>query len=317
MCLNPKLAWYEYRTIINKNKKLVWTKILHFEKKKDINPDGKNVVSLPCGKCEQCKAAHAMEWGIRANEEAKQWKNNCFLTLTYATKNLPKKRSLREKDLTDFWKRLRKHETGFEEWTYKNKKETPIRYLACGEYGSKTKRPHYHAIVFNWKPNDLRYHKTTKLGDRLYTSKKLENIWQKGYCIIGKVTADSAAYVARYTTKKLTEKETIRKGREKEFLRMSRKLAIGWTMWSDETRRQEIIKDEGIWIKRKNKEAKLKPIPNYFKKKWREYDEMEYYETMEKIKEEKQKPTLNYYDRIKNNRLKWAEARNAFKRDKI
>ena len=129
MCLNPKIAWYEYRTIRNKKNILRWSKILHFDK--SLNPDDKRVVALPCGKCEQCKASQAAEWGLRAQEEAKNWKNNCFVTLTYETEKMPAKRSLREKDLTDFWKRLRKHEEGLEEWTYKNKKEKPIRYLAC------------------------------------------------------------------------------------------------------------------------------------------------------------------------------------------
>ena len=80
-------------------------------------------------------------------EEAKLHKENCFITLTYNNNNLPKYKSLVKKELQDFFKRLRK------------KYGEGIRYYACGEYGPKGKRPHYHAIIFGWKPKDLKYFK--------------------------------------------------------------------------------------------------------------------------------------------------------------
>jgi hypothetical protein len=44
-------------------------------------------------------------------------------------------------------------------------------------------------------------------GQRLYTSQILNDIWGQGYCVIGDVTFESAAYVARYIMKKVTGKK--------------------------------------------------------------------------------------------------------------
>lgn len=46
----------------------------------------------------------------------------------------------------------------------RRKNRKPIRYLNCGEYGPTTKRPHYHAQVWNFIPTDLKYYKTDKRG---------------------------------------------------------------------------------------------------------------------------------------------------------
>lgn len=58
----------------------------------------------------------------------------CFVTFTYNEENLPPNRSLRRKDMTDYWKRLRKSLEGT------GKK---IKYYMCGEYGDQFERPHY------------------------------------------------------------------------------------------------------------------------------------------------------------------------------
>ena len=77
-----------------------------------------------------------------------------------------------------------------------------IRYYACGEYGPKGKRPHYHAIIFGWKPKDLKYFKENETGDIVYKSKELMKIWGKGFTTIGEANFKSAGYVARYVQKK-------------------------------------------------------------------------------------------------------------------
>jgi len=42
----------------------------------------------------------------------------------------------------------------------------------------------------------------TKNGDLLFKSEQLQKIWGFGFCLIGEVTFQSAAYVARYVMKK-------------------------------------------------------------------------------------------------------------------
>lgn len=78
-----------------------------------------------------------------------------------------------------------------------------VRFYMCGEYGEKLSRPHYHALMFNWWPSDARLWKQTKTGP-LFTSEFLSGVWGHGYAVIGSVTFESAAYVSRYITKKIT-----------------------------------------------------------------------------------------------------------------
>ena len=108
-------------------------------KHKDIN-DQNLVINVPCGKCIPCRKRRASHWSFRIMEESKISSSACFLTLTYEeapyTQNgFP---TLVKKDYQNFLKRLRK--------LAPNKK---LKYFACGEYGTQTQRPHYHAIIFN------------------------------------------------------------------------------------------------------------------------------------------------------------------------
>lgn len=125
--------------------------------------------------------------------EASLHEENMFLTLTYDEQNLPCPPSLNKRDLQLFYKRYRK--AGHK-----------VRYYACGEYGDETARPHYHACVFGHKFSDAIPWQTNANGDQLYVSETLNRLWGLGYCLIGDLTFQSAAYVARYVMKKITGK---------------------------------------------------------------------------------------------------------------
>lgn len=134
---------------------------------------------------------------------------NVFLTLTYDDEHLPGE--LQKKDLQDFWKRAR-HRFG------------KFRYFACGEYGSKTLRPHYHALCFGLDFED----KVVVGKGPLFSSKALEECWAAGQVGIGQVTYASAAYVAGYVMKKATSHPLIAAlSLAPEFRVMSRKPGIG------------------------------------------------------------------------------------------
>lgn len=157
---------------------------------------------------------------------------NSFLTLTLSQENLPDDGSLSKRTLQLGLKRIRKACGSF-------------RYLACGEYGDRFGRPHYHACVFglDWR-GDRRPHPSR--GDyQLYRSERLERAWGLGMVVIGDLTFESAAYVARYTTKKRTGPRSdeayeravdIHTGEvlsvEREFALMSRKPGLG-RKWFD------------------------------------------------------------------------------------
>lgn len=166
--------------------------------------------------------------------ESQMYEDNIFITLTYNNENLPKDGSLNLEHYQAFMKRLRR----------KYPKE-PIRFYHCGEYGEVCKhcglnkrkchlegcknykralgRPHYHAILFNFDFPDKVFFREEN-GYKYYTSKILEERWTHGFCIIGDADFDSAAYVARYVTKKINGKDTEEhyQGRKKEYATMSR-----------------------------------------------------------------------------------------------
>jgi len=114
-----------------------------------------------------------------------------FLTLTYRPESLPADGSLNKKHFQDFMKRLRE------------RLGISLRYFHCGEYGEKFARPHYHCILFGYDFPDRVFYRPAE-GGALYTSSLLDDVWGHGHCIIGDVTFESAAYVARYVTKKVT-----------------------------------------------------------------------------------------------------------------
>ena len=207
--------------------------------------DGKNApvrepwVRLPCGNCMKCRLEKSRQWAVRMMHEAQMHENNCYVTLTYNDDFLPENYGLNKRHLTLFLKKLRKK--------FSNLK---IKHYAVGEYGDDDLRPHYHLILFGVDFHDKKFWKKIK-GNNYYNSETLNKLWScpetkesYGYAVISAATFDSAAYCARYITKKIriTDKtpEHLRNhyfrqhpytGKthevEKEFAFMSKRPGIG------------------------------------------------------------------------------------------
>lgn len=115
---------------------------------------------------------------------------NSFVTLTYAPEFLPEGGTLVKRDFQLFMKRLRKVT------------DRGIRFYHCGEYGEEVGRPHYHALLFGYDFPDKKLWKVVR-KNAIFTSELLDKTWGKGFCSLGAVTFQSAAYVARYILKKI------------------------------------------------------------------------------------------------------------------
>lgn len=147
---------------------------------------------LPCGQCIGCRLDRSIQWAARCMHEAQMHDSNQFITLTYNDENLPHDGSLTPPHFTNFMKRYRKA-LG----------DTKIRFYHGAEYGDELNRPHHHAIIFGHEFSDKEaYHECE--GLITYYSPALERLWGKGFCTTAEVTLESAAYVARYCTKKIT-----------------------------------------------------------------------------------------------------------------
>lgn len=157
---------------------------------KDAYPE---LSQIACNQCIGCKTQRAKDWAIRCAHEMHQYEENAFLTLTYEI--MPENEGLIKKDLQDFFKRYRDYLS-----RHLNKK---IRYYACGEYGEKRGRPHFHAIIFNHHFEDREQLFLSK-GQQAYSSKILTKLWGHGQAITMDATIGTAIYVSKYITKKIT-----------------------------------------------------------------------------------------------------------------
>lgn len=219
-------------------------------------------LTFNCGSCIGCRLERSRQWAMRCVHEASLHEKNCFITLTYAPEHLPEGETLVFKHFQDFMKRLRK------------KYGEGIRFFHCGEYGEKKFRPHYHALLFNFDfpdretaPANLNKHS----DHDLYVSNSLTELWGKGICTVGDVTFESAAYVARYITKKITGElaETFYENidyetgeifdRKPEYITMSRRPGIG-KGWYDQWK-TDVYPSDSVVIRGKE----MKP-PKFYDK---------------------------------------------------
>lgn len=221
---------------------------------------GAKAFSVPCGQCMSCRLARASEWAVRLTHEASLHAFNSFLTLTFSDEHLPSDRSVRVRDVQLFMKRLRKA------------LGRQLRYFACGEYGDRNLRPHYHLVLFGYDFPDKTLWRRTGSGFLTYRSAELEKIWPWGHSEIGSVTTQSAGYVARYCTKKVNGDQAGDHYTRwhpvtgfpwqvcPEFVTMSRRPGIG-SAWYDEFNEDAFPSDFVII------EGRKASVPRYYDKK--------------------------------------------------
>lgn len=205
------------------------------------------IMLIPCGQCIGCRIRQREDWTTRIELEARDYPKNevWFITLTYDDDHVPgmiiktgeimrkvqytwkpgEKRPssvqiLLYEDIQKFLKRLRK--------AYKGK----LRYFVAGEYGEQTARPHYHMILYGWKPTDLEnLYKIHHNG--YYNSKWLADLWEMGQIQIAQAVPETYRYVAGYVTKKMYEidgkkaNQYYELGQTKPFACMSLKPGLG------------------------------------------------------------------------------------------
>lgn len=155
--------------------------------------------AVPCGKCHVCKKNRREEWTIRLLEESKNHQFTYFLTLTYSEEESIyvnyEQTTLYKPHLQRFFKRIRK--------IYK------IRYYAVGEYGTKTFRAHYHALIFS----------DTAIPDIFFKQK-----WTHGHCHVSIANLRRVVYTTKYHVNRTKYPPDV----EPPFALMSQKPGIGY-----------------------------------------------------------------------------------------
>lgn len=196
-------------------------------------------IEVPCGHCFTCRMQRANEWVLRCVHELEYHDCAIFVTLTYDSAHIKVRDYIDEdgcigsrytlcyKDFQDYMKRLRKKYP-----------DNNIRYIVAGEYGDRTKRPHYHAIIFGYRPPSeldmiVQYNKH---GDPLYDNMEIVDMWRQGYITYAPATVETICYVAQYTLKKAFNDDDWKLekyGIEKPTLHMSTNPAIGSQWYED------------------------------------------------------------------------------------
>lgn len=151
-------------------------------------------VQVPCGKCLECRKARSNSWAFRLEQEDKSSCSSLFTTLTYNDEHLhyaDENPTLVKEHLQNFFRAIRK------------RTRKKLKYYCCGEYGSTTLRPHYHAVMFGITQDDV-----------------VDN-WKFGTPHFGDVNGASIRYVTNYINK---SKGLNPDGVQPEFALMSKGL---------------------------------------------------------------------------------------------
>ncbi len=196
------------------------------------------VFELSCGRCINCKKERSKAWAFRLMCESHEWFSSVFVTLTYDDEHvpylgepsLPYYASLYPRDLTLFLKRLRK-----------SLGDNRLKYYACGEYGSKTYRPHYHLIIF---------------GLGFLDEPLISKCWDKGFIKLDPVNVQTVNYVAGYVQKKLYGSDVYPDIVVPPFSRMSKGLGKSYFEKNFDKIWKQGITFQGFRI----------PVPRYFYK---------------------------------------------------
>lgn len=159
-------------------------------------------ILVPCGRCLLCRSKKASEWSFRAVCENKTSTSEpLFITLTYNNDNLPYD-GISKIAVQLFMKRLRRNldRAGI---THN------LRYFAVGEYGTKSARPHYHLIFWNF-PN------MRTMWERL---RFIEKSWTLGFSYCVPCRSGAISYIMKYMRKE----PTVPAGSNPNFFLSSRK----------------------------------------------------------------------------------------------
>ena len=124
---------------------------------------------VPCGSCIGCRSEQSRQWAVRMMHEARQHDSSLFVTLTLDDRHLNENAELSPEDFSRFIKRLRKTQN------------SPISFFGCGEYGEKTQRPHYHALLFGIDFLD-RHIGVDPSRPSVWSSATLDDVWGRGIC---------------------------------------------------------------------------------------------------------------------------------------
>lgn len=203
-----------------------------------------------CGVCTNCRINKQRVWQHRMLLQAECHDYSSFLTLTYDDDNLP--REFFDADTgvvyADNSVNPDHHRLFINNYRTQAARKlgvTNIKFFCAAEYGDMSERPHFHYCIFGMPPCPYVGARSSQRFKQCYCDicRFTHDVWQKGNILSGTFTEHSAAYSAKYVTKRLTNASDFRQdgyngltnfqklaGRHPEFARQSRKPGLGRDM---------------------------------------------------------------------------------------
>lgn len=177
-----------------------------FPNKSSVKARLKGIERFECGGCPECLQKKSRLWALRCGMQAKV-QDGVMITLTYDTykKDSLGNDTIYENPVDSSLRVSKSHAQRFIKRLRRYFGTNDIKYLLTAEYGKRTHRAHYHAILFGVSFDDLTFYKKSKRGNIIYKSKTLEKIWSSdkehngGICTVDAVNISGK--IARYCTK--------------------------------------------------------------------------------------------------------------------
>lgn len=222
-------------------------------------------IQVPCGQCLDCRIQQSRAWADRLIIEARNHEFAHFVTLTYDEDHMDSA-SLDPSHFNKFIQNLRNKFRG-----------TKISYFMCGEYGGKTGRRHFHAIIFDCPLTDLSPVFKQQVNGRLINKIRRDNsdgllysplihkCWNyRGDISVGKVEYHSCQYVSGYVTSKYNKERQSFYDKYNllpEYARMSKGIAKKYFDDND-----SYLLFQGTYIVPSSGNAHISVTPRYYDK---------------------------------------------------
>jgi len=163
---------------------------------------------VPCRQCYPCRINIGRQWTSRILLEQKYNPTySLFVTLTYDNDHLPREIDVDGAPVESLKKKQ------FLQWINNSARKFPYRYLAVGEYGDDSGRPHYHMAAF-----------PKYCVDPYRAREVFDDLWPYGRTQVAEINDARAKYLAGYSVKKLTSADDWRlKGNQQPEFRTSSK----------------------------------------------------------------------------------------------
>lgn len=250
-------------------------------------------LEVPCTECEGCLRRRALDMKVRLYCEALANPPAICVCFTYDDANLPMFGSLSAQDWVLVMKRVR-------EYASRVDGVSGIKAHCIGEYSpAPALRPHLHASLFGWRPQDAEPFNTSHGGNPQFVSETLTRLWGKGLVTFQDYTTGAADYVAGHEGSKKRAFQpvyldphtgaVIRLEPEFESVSRGRGGGLGakfYELYGDQIRGQDFIVLNGSQY----------PVPRYFDAKSKDVDparlERAKAKRMEKAKAQAENSTL-------------------------